>query len=36
MNGDDVTDTGLDIKASEPISGLEVVLTPKTTEVNGG
>lgn len=36
MNGTDVTDTGLTFKSGENVSGLEVVLTPKVTEVNGG
>jgi hypothetical protein len=35
LNGTDITDTGLDIRSADPISGLEVVLTSKTTEVNG-
>lgn len=35
-NGADITDTGVDIRSSEPIAGIEVVLTAKTTEVNGG
>ncbi|CAN5845978.1 hypothetical protein BH24ACI5_BH24ACI5_23020 [soil metagenome] len=36
LNGADITDTGVDIKSGEAISGLEVVLTSRTTEVNGG
>lgn len=36
MTGTDVTDTGLTFKSGENVSGLEVVLTPKVTEVNGG
>jgi protocatechuate 3,4-dioxygenase beta subunit len=36
VNNTDITDTGLDIRPSEPITGLEVVLTNRTTEVNGG
>jgi hypothetical protein len=36
LNGTDITDTGLDIRSGDPIAGLEVVLTSKTTEVNGG
>jgi protocatechuate 3,4-dioxygenase beta subunit len=36
LNGTDITDTGVDIRTGDPISGLEVVLTSKTTEVNGG
>ena len=35
LNGNDITDNGLDIRASEPVSGLEVVLTTKTTELTG-
>ncbi|MEX1128299.1 MAG: carboxypeptidase-like regulatory domain-containing protein, partial [Vicinamibacterales bacterium] len=35
LNGTDITDAGLDIRSGDPISGLEVVLTSKTTEVNG-
>jgi hypothetical protein len=36
LNGTDITDTGVDIRSGDPISGLEVVLTSKATEVNGG
>ena len=36
VNGTDVTDTGLNIKANEPVSGVEVTVTSKSTEVNGG
>ena len=35
LNGTDLTDTGIDIRPSEPVTGLEVVLTSKTTEVTG-
>lgn len=35
-NGADITDTGVDIRSSEPVAGIEVVLTARTTEVNGG
>lgn len=35
VNGNDITDTGLDFKPGENISGLEVTLTSKVTEVNG-
>ncbi len=35
VNGNDVTDTGLDFKPGENVSGLEVTLTSKLTEVNG-
>ena len=34
-NGADVTDTGLHFKPGESVSGVEIVLTSKTTEVNG-
>lgn len=35
LNGTDITDTGTDIRGSEPISGLEVVLTSRLTEITG-
>lgn len=35
LNGTDITDTGTDIRGSEPISGLEVVLTSRLAEVTG-
>ena len=35
LNGADITDTGIDIRGSDPISGLEVVMTSKTTEIAG-
>jgi hypothetical protein len=34
-NGADVTDTGLELKAGEAVSGLEVVVTSKVTEASG-
>jgi hypothetical protein len=34
--GTDITDTGVDVRSTEPLSGIEVILTSKTTEVNGG
>jgi protocatechuate 3,4-dioxygenase beta subunit len=34
LSGTDVTDTGVDVR-TEPVTGLEVVLTNKVTEVNG-
>jgi hypothetical protein len=34
-NGADVTDTGIDVKANEPISGLDITVTNKLTEING-
>lgn len=35
VSGTDVTDTGVDIRPSEPLTGVEVVLTSRTNEVNG-
>ena len=35
VNGNDVTDSGMDFKAGESITGIEVTLTSKVTEVNG-
>ncbi len=35
LNGVDVTDTGVDVKAAEDISGLEVELTNKVTTISG-
>lgn len=35
VNGNDVTDSGIDFKAGEAVSGVDVVLTSKLTEVNG-
>jgi protocatechuate 3,4-dioxygenase beta subunit len=35
VNGNDVTDNGVDFKAGESITGIEVTLTSKLTEVNG-
>jgi protocatechuate 3,4-dioxygenase beta subunit len=35
VNGNDVTDSGIDFKAGEAVTGMEVVLTSKLTEVNG-
>ena len=34
-NGVDVTDTGITIKPNEPVSGIEVTLTSKSTSVSG-
>jgi len=34
-NGQDITDTGIDVKPNEPLTGLDVVLTSKTTEISG-
>ena len=36
VNGTDVTDDGIDIKGNEPVTGMEIVVSPKGTEVNGG
>ena len=36
VNGADVTDTGITVKPNEPVGGIEVVVTSKTTEVSGG
>ena len=35
VNGNDITDAGMDFKASEAVTGIDVVLTSKLTEVNG-
>jgi protocatechuate 3,4-dioxygenase beta subunit len=35
VNGVDITDTGMEFKAGEAITGIDIVLTSKTTEVNG-
>jgi protocatechuate 3,4-dioxygenase beta subunit len=35
VNGDDVTDTGIEFKPGEAVTGLEVVVTSKVTEVAG-
>ena len=35
VNGNDITDAGMDFKAGEAVTGVEVVLTSKLTEVNG-
>jgi hypothetical protein len=36
LNGDDVTDSGVDVKTGQDISGLEVVASSKQTEIAGG
>jgi hypothetical protein len=36
LNGSDITDKGADFKSGEAISGLEVTVTSRLTEVNGG
>jgi len=35
VNGNDITDSGVDFKSGESITGIEVTLTSKLTEVNG-
>ena len=35
VNGTDITDNGIEIKSAEAITGVEVVLTSKITEVKG-
>jgi len=35
VNGQDITDTGLEVKPNEPVTGLDIVLTSQTTEVTG-
>ena len=36
LNGEDVTDKGVEFKPGEDVSGLEIELTNKTTSINGG
>jgi protocatechuate 3,4-dioxygenase beta subunit len=36
LNGTDITDTGAEFRPGEAVSGLEVVLTSRTTSVTGG
>lgn len=36
VSGTDVTDDGLDIKATDPVTGMEIVVSQRSTEVNGG
>jgi protocatechuate 3,4-dioxygenase beta subunit len=36
LNGDDITDAGADFKNGQDLSGLEIVLTSKLTEIIGG
>jgi protocatechuate 3,4-dioxygenase beta subunit len=35
LNGSDIADSGVDVRGAEPLTGLEVVLTNKTTQVSG-
>jgi hypothetical protein len=36
VNGTDITDNGLEFKSAEAVTGVEVILTSKVTEVKGG
>ena len=36
LNGDDVTDTGVEFKSGQDLSGLELVASAKQTEITGG
>jgi hypothetical protein len=36
LNGDDVTDTGVEFKSGQDLSGLEVVASSRQTEISGG
>ena len=36
LNGDDVTDGGVDFKAGQDVSGLEIVASNKQTDISGG
>ena len=36
LNGDDITDTGIDFKPGQEVSGLEVVASSKPTDISGG
>ena len=36
LNGDDITDAGADFKNGQDVTGLEIVLTSKLTEITGG
>jgi Carboxypeptidase regulatory-like domain len=35
LNGEDITDTGIDFKPGQEVSGLEIVATSKLTEITG-
>ena len=35
-NGADITDTGVEFKPGEQVTNMEIVVTAKTTEINGG
>ena len=35
VSGQDVTDTGVEFKGNDPVTGLELVVTNKLTEING-
>ena len=34
-NGVDVTDTGIELKGSEAVGGIEILLSPQSTDING-
>jgi hypothetical protein len=36
LNGDDVTDSGIEFKSGQDLSGLELVVSSKQTEITGG
>jgi protocatechuate 3,4-dioxygenase beta subunit len=36
LNGDDITDRGAEFKNGQDVTGLEIVLTSKSTEITGG
>ena len=36
LNGDDVTDSGIEFKSGQDLSGLELVASSKQTEITGG
>jgi hypothetical protein len=36
LDGRDITDLPIDVKGTEEVSGLQIVLTPRATEINGG
>lgn len=35
LNGTDITDNGIDVRSGDPVSGVDVILTSKVTEVKG-
>jgi protocatechuate 3,4-dioxygenase beta subunit len=36
VDGTDVTDDGIEIKSTDPVTGMEIVVSQRSTEVNGG